>query len=52
MSPFFTSPNHEWYMVNAMAIFSGDVQYTQNGTGKPTHGFHRVILGQGGVPQL
>ena len=20
MSPFFTSPNHEWYMVNAMAI--------------------------------
>ena len=27
MSPFFTSPNHEWYMVNAMAIFSGDVLY-------------------------
>ena len=28
----WTSPNHEWYMVNAMATFSGDVQYIQNGT--------------------
>ena len=30
--PHWTSPNHEWYMVNAMATISGDVQYTQNGT--------------------
>ena len=32
MSPWVTSPNHEWYMVYFMATFSGDVQYTQNGT--------------------
>ena len=32
MSPWATSPNHEWYMVNAMATFLGDVQYSQNGT--------------------
>ena len=34
--PHWTSPNHEWYMVYFMATFSGDVQYSQNGTGKPT----------------
>ena len=36
MSPWVTSPNHDRYMVYAMAPFLGDVQYTQNGTGKPT----------------
>ena len=38
MSPWVTSPNHEWYMVYFMATFLGDVQYSQNGTGKPTVG--------------
>ena len=30
--PHWTSPNQNRYMVNAMATFSGDVQYSQNGT--------------------
>ena len=30
--PHWTSPNQNRYMVNAMATFLGDVQYSQNGT--------------------
>ena len=29
MSPFFTSPNHDRYMVFFMATILGDVQYSQ-----------------------
>ena len=35
--PHWTSPNQNRYMVNAMATFSGDVQYCQNGLPTPEH---------------
>ena len=40
MSPLnITQPLGIW---SIMATFSGDVQYSQNGTGKPTHDLFHV----------
>ena len=45
--PHWTSPNQNRYMVNAMATFSGDVQYCQNGLPTPEHVLSFLV---GGIP--